>query len=257
MTRHPHGISLRLSVLVLVVATLLGASVSWFGTAGWAPTSVRASAVVDIAPLIGTYSNYEVATHAADFVSAYEQDRSAGDAGDDPGAPGPYVDSGRLGDGTIIRVTYVAETKEKAEAGLRRNVLAALDTVATGIEEQLEAEVDGARRAQESLRDQAEDAIDEGVPESAATAAATRAGEIVADASAALRSVQVAQRGNDERVAQLSVSSEPLSTTSTRARATLVAACTAFVLTGAVLLYLRNRATGHRPRRARAPSNGA
>lgn len=244
------SVHLRLAVPILVVATLLGASVSWFGTAGWAPSSVRASAFVSIAPLIGTYSNFEVATHAADFAVAYS-DGSSGEVAADPDAPGPFIDSSRLGNGTIIEVTYVAETAAQAESGLREHVRGAYDFVATDLEDQLEVNLAGARRAQDNLREDVADAS----ATANSTAAATRIGELVADASAALDSVRVAKQRNEQRVEDLEVDITPLTSTATRVRATLVAALTAFLLAGALLLYLRYLADRHPSERAGQDAN--
>lgn len=255
MIRDGPAFSLRVTVPVLVLVTLLSAAVTWFGTAGWAPSSVRASAHVDIGPLIGTYSGFEVATHAANFVSAFDEDSSSGDIPGDPNAPGAFVDSSRLGNGTILQVTFVAESESAAERGLRDNVRSALDTVGEGIEEQLTAELDGARRSQGRLRENAEEAVARGVPASAAQAPVMRAGEIVADASAALRSLQVAQQRNAAEADALEVDTEPLASGSTRARASLAAGLTAFLLAGGLLLYVRSRHARRPPRRARAISD--
>ena len=228
--------SLVVSVLVALLAACLAAGVSWFGTAGWTPATVRATADVDIAPLIGTFSNYEVATHSADFASAYSGDQPTGDVAGDPDAPGAFVDSSRVGNGTIIQVTYVSTTAEKAESGLRRQVRQALDEVATGIEQQLDAELAGARRAQRSLKEE------QGSGDSpAATASLNRVGEIVADATSSLKGIQVAKRRNADRVAALDVSTRPMSTTSTRLRASAAAGLAALVVTGGVLLPIRTR----------------
>lgn len=240
----------RLAVPILVIATLVGASVSWFGTAGWAPSSVRATAYVTIAPLIGTYSNFEVTTHAADFAVAYSNGSKSEVAGD-PDAPGPFVDSNRLGNGTMIQVTYVAETATTAESGLREHVRDAYGSLATDLEDQLEVNLAGVRRAQSDQRKEEEAA--RGTATS--TAEVTRYGELVADASSALGSVRVAKQGIDQRVDDLKVDTTPLTPTAIRVRATLVAALTAFLLTGAVILYLRSQSGGHRSERAGQGTN--
>lgn len=253
MTRHRPRALPGLSIAILLVAALVSAAATWFGTAGWSPASVRATAEVDIAPLIGTYSNYEVVTHAADFATAYDGGRSSGDAPADPDSAGAFVDSSRVSDSTLIRVTYVADSRTEAEDGLRRHVRRALDAVAEGMEQQLDSELAGARLAQKSLQDNAQDAILTGVPEAAATASVSRAGEIVADASSALRSVQVAAKSNPDRAESLRVDAEPLATTDARIRATVVAALTAVLLVGGVLVWLRARSS----RRHTPHSDGA
>ncbi|WP_435199384.1 hypothetical protein [Janibacter sp. GS2] len=244
-----------LSVALLLVAALVSAAATWFGTAGWSPASVRATAEVDIAPLIGTYSNYEVVTHAADFATAYDGGRSSGDAPADPDSAGAFVDSSRVSDSTLIRVTYVADSRKEAEDGLRRQVRRALDSMAEGMEQQLDSELAGAKLAQESLEEQSRKAILEGVPETAATASVTRAGELVADASSALRSVQVAAKGNTDRAESLRVDAEPLSSTDARIRASLVAALTALFLVGGVLVVLRTRSSRHHTPRTDGPGH--
>lgn len=244
MTTESPFPSLRLSVVVLLVAALVGALASWFGTAWLSPASVRATADVNIAPLVGTYSNYEVATHAADFASSYDGGQSGGDGGSDPDSPGAFVDSSRLGDGTIIRVTYVGESAEEAEAGLRRHVLEALDTVAEGLEQQMDATFDGAEVARESLQED-----DRGTDD----AAITRSGEIVADARAALQRVEVAKQRNDRRAASLDVDIEELTSTGVRLRAAATTALTALLLAGGALFLLRRRSLPYRPRRAPRP----
>lgn len=233
VSRPPLG-----SIAVLVLAAGLAAAVTWFGTAGWSPATVRATADVNIAPLIGTFSNYEVATHAADFSSAYGNDVVAGEVAGDPDAPGAFVDSSRVGNGTIIRVTYVAATADAAESGLRRQVRHALDEVSDGIEQQLDADLAGAELARKSL----EQETGTGGPSSPAdTAALNRTGEIVADATSSLKSIQVAQRRNARRAASLQVDTSPMSTTSTRARASVAGGLVALVLTAGVLALLTVR----------------
>lgn len=244
MMHQRPSVHRRLAVPILVIATLVGASVSWFGTAGWAPSSVRATAYVSIAPLIGTYSNFEVTTHAADFAAAYSNGSPSEVAGD-PDAPGPFIDSNRLGSGTMIQVTYVAESAATAESGLREHVRDAYGSLATDLEDQLEVNLAGVRRAQSDLR---KEEATSGTANS--TAEVTRIGELVADASAALGSVRVAKQGIGQRVDNLKVDTTRLTPTATRIRATLVAALTAFLLTGAVMLYLRNQSGGHRSERA-------
>lgn len=225
------------SAAILVVTAGVAAAVTWSGTAGWSPATVRATADVNIAPIIGTFSNYEVATHAADFTSAYGDDVGTGDVAGDPDAPGAFVDSSRVGNGTIIRVTYVASTADAAESGLRRQVRHALDEVSDGIEQQLDADVAGAELARKSLESEG----GRGPASPADTAALNRVGEIVADATSSLKSIQVAQRRNADRASSLQVDTSPMSTTSTRARASVAGGLAALVLTGGALALLTVR----------------
>lgn len=234
-TRRWLGLPITLVVSLLMIAAVVGAAVAWLGTSSWSSGQVRATADVDIAPLIGTYSSYEVATHTANFSAAYDGGRSAGDAGGDPDAPGAFVDSSRVGEATLIRVTYVAGSAATARTGLLDQVGVAVDTVGRGLERQERLELEGVQEARRELirRDEADGtAVDR--------AAHERAGQLVAESTVALQGVRAARASTTEQIEDLQVVVEPLSSTGQRVRASAAASLSAIALAvGALLLAAR------------------
>jgi len=196
--------------------------------------------MVDIAPLIGTYSSFEVATHVADFSVAYDGGRSFEDDGGDPEAAGAYVDSNRVDEATLIRVTFVADSQEAAVKGLRDGVGEALKTVGDGLEMQRDYEL---RAARASYQDRLDAANERGTGFN--DPSVERAGQIVADSSVAMRTLRIARASAQERVDDLPITTEPLSSMSQRLRATVVAALVGFLLAGGALLLIRRRADEH------------
>lgn len=226
----------RAVIIVLIAAPLLGGIIAWFGASAWSSSAVRASAVVDLAPVIRGYTAFEVATHAADFASAYDDGRSAG-GDEDEGQAGALTDANRTGESTRVRVSFVSPKAVDAEAGLRKAAANGLDAVVGGLLEQSKARLAGALNAQAALR-----AIEQPGENEQSTPEQDRVEELTAEARVDVATLEVVRKSVPALVERIPVEQGDVSNTTARLRTTLAAALSAFVIAlGLVVLRASRR----------------
>jgi len=240
------------TLAVLLLSPVLAAAVAWFGTSAWSASAHRAATTFDLAPLIGTYAGYDVATHSSDFALAYDEGRSTSETAADLDEPGALAQSDRVGGSTQVRLTYVADSAKDAERGLRASASRAVAHLSDGFLAQKENAYRGAQEAYSALLTSPPSGA-KGKAAAQEDPAVVRAAQNLADAMGAFRTAQVARGDAEQAVARARVSIEPVSTTSQRTRATAVAALTGFLAAAAILYVLSRRRVADAPSPARVP----
>lgn len=118
-------------------------------------SDVEASALIDMYPIVGTHSAYDVAAYVVDFSASYSAADAARAPSDTPEVSATSVAPGHManreGDSARVRVTIAASSQDAAEAGLRAATRVALHHTATGIRDRSQENYDLARRAFVSL----------------------------------------------------------------------------------------------------------